>query len=188
MALIVVAGMGAACHADSIIPLPVGTVFASQGNTQGMRLSTKHIGTLFSVDPDGNEIELWKGPLADGHSWPVVPDDGTRFVTLSHVGSQHNLVVYDAGKVLADYRLEDFLTPDELATKVYRTSPTRHWTMGAKYDYSYRRENGKWTATTFTITLKWWRRGAIERLPGGKALEFDLATGRISKVTELLTD
>ncbi|HWW83038.1 MAG TPA: hypothetical protein VNZ26_05515 [Vicinamibacterales bacterium] len=65
------------------------------------------------------------------------------------------------GAVVADYRLEDLLTPDEIVLHVGSSASSRLWARDARFDSDER-------AKQFVITLSW-----------GRTVRIALATGRI---------
>lgn len=99
----------------------------------------------------------------------VVVSDKGAVVTLGEWhsnGYEHSIVMYDRwGNVVVDYRLEDFLTDDELK-RVQRSMSSRWWT--------YSGESPEFADNEFVLTTLW-----------GTALRFDLRTGRVSRDEDL---
>ncbi|MGH9891594.1 MAG: hypothetical protein ACREA0_06360, partial [bacterium] len=139
--------------ADTWAP-PRPRVFASEGGTFGFKvLEPKFLGTatglLFDLDPDGEERTVWNGKLVNVPSRVRVSEDGKRVLTIDtygKLGHEHALVVYDnQSKVLADYKLEDLLTPLEIKF-LPTTVSSRAWTAYARFTFSPDRRH-------FVITL-----------------------------------
>ena len=72
------------------------------------------------IDENGNEKVIWRAKLPNIPSRAIVVESGKYVITLDSwrsIGFDHCLVVYgEHGKVIADFRLEDLLTSDEIAS------------------------------------------------------------------------
>jgi hypothetical protein len=127
-----------AVKADSWAP-PTARVFASERGNHGLKVvppsrfshATRHkaAATLFTLEPrSGAEKIEWQAALVNvPHRGFVSSADGPPFVvtvdTWGNLGHAHSLVVYGwGGRVVADFALEDLLTPGEMS-KVKRTAP-----------------------------------------------------------------
>jgi hypothetical protein len=144
-------------------------IFAS-GGSHGFKVLPKDAtGILFLLDDDGKEHVIWKKQLVNIPHQAFVPGDGRRIVTVdtyADLGREHSLVVYDdKGKVLADFRLEDLLSEEEIRDRVFQTSPNRWWAGEASFQFQHEgREMNKF----FDISLKW-----------GKLIRVDLDSGKL---------
>ena len=143
--------------ADTWAP-PRPCVFASESGTYGFKvLEPKFLGTstglLFELDADGKERTVWSGKLVNVPHRVHVAEDGKRVVTIDtygNLGHDHSRVVYDdKGIVLADYKLEEFLTPVEIQLQHVReylagrfsspnpsTVSSRHWARHAIFAFT----------------------------------------------------
>lgn len=154
-------------RADSWAP-PSPKVFGSEYGSHGFKVLKPVFGkpcegVLFRLGPDGKDRVVWEAKLVNTPS-RVLVDDGGKFVvtidTYGNLGFAHSLVIYgDKGKVVRDFKLEDLLTKDEIATKVTRTISSRHWA----HKSSFKLRGGH-----LEIQLGW-----------GKKLRVELATGKI---------
>lgn len=80
----------------------------------------------------------------------------------AHLGYEHSLVVWNKeGKQLADYRLEDLLTPEEIRHFVDHSTSSRWWDVGARVTFD--------SDERLDIELEW-----------GKVISVDLLTGKTS--------
>jgi hypothetical protein len=144
-------------------------IFASHFGMQGFKLtlddSQRASGRLFTYDDRGAEKSIWESRLVNvpvdvyvAHEAPVV----VTIDTACRAGFEHSVVMYGAkGAVIADYRLEDLLTPDEIEGRVKRTMSSRWWAEKARFAFDEQ-------AKQFVITLSW-----------GRTVRIALATGRI---------
>ncbi len=154
--------------ADSWLP-PRPRIFASAHGSYGFKvLEPKQTarGQLFAIDADGKDTVIWMAQLVNVPSRVFVHDDGKRVVTVNtyaRLGYEHSLVLYDAaGKVLADYKLEDLLTEQDIHQNVVQTAGSRHWDMFASFAFSSDRKQ-------FVITLDW-QKVAADRIETKKRL------------------
>ncbi len=124
-------------------------------------------GTLFSLDEWGNEKPIWNVRLVNIPVRALVSDDGKYVVTLDTwggAGFDHSLVVYGAkGKVVADFKLEELLTPAEIKKHTAPTQTSRRWTHQARFEFDPLKEQ-------LTLDFKW-----------GKVIRVSLETGKIEK-------
>lgn len=76
-------------------------------------------GVFFTLDENGNEKEIWRAKLANVPNRAILVESGKHVLTLDSwhsIGFDHCLVVYgETGKVIADFKLEDLLTAEEIA-------------------------------------------------------------------------
>lgn len=146
-------------------------IFSSSNARYGFKTLPKHAtGILFTVGEDGEEQVLWKQRLVNIPVRALVAPDGQSVVTINtwaDLGREHSLVVYDAkGKMLADYRLEDLLTTDEIRDHVFTTAPNRWWTADASFRF---RPEGRRLARFLEVSMEW-----------GKTITVDLTSGKIT--------
>ena len=156
---------------------PAARVFASARGNHGLKVvppsrlshATQHkaAATLFTLEPrSGAEKIEWQAALVNvPHRVFVSSADGSPVVvtvdTWANLGHAHSLVVYGwGGRVVADFALEDLLTPGEMS-KVKRTAPSRWWAERAAFRFA---PNG----TRFVIRMDW-----------GKVITVDLRSGKI---------
>jgi hypothetical protein len=165
--LIAIAAATAAL-ADSWAP-PRPRVFASEHGMHGFKVlkpefGGKAVGQFFTLDEQGKEKVLWEDKLVNTPNRVVVPDFGKHVVTVDTygtVGYDHSLVIYgEKGKVIADLKLEDLLTKEEIGKHVKASVSSRWWSGDAEF---------KFEGDEFVIRLKW-----------GKTLKVSLATGKVS--------
>jgi hypothetical protein len=150
---------------------PTPRVFGSVRGGHGFKILNPQFlgpseGALFRLDAQGKEQIVWHTKLVNT-PYGVLVDEQGKFVatidTYGNLGFAHALVVYgDKGKVIRDFKLEDVLTGDEIATKVTRTVSSRHWTDKATFQL----ESGH-----LEMRLKW-----------GKIIRVELATGKIAEM------
>ena len=97
-------------------------------------LNAQAVGTLFIVNDDGTDKIVWQTPLVNIPMYALVEPDGKyviTFDTYAHLGYEHALVIYDAtGKVIADLKLEDLFTKEEIDKHVESTVSSRFWCTG----------------------------------------------------------
>jgi hypothetical protein len=149
-----------------LVPKP--RIFASQFGDYGLRMipgEPNASATLFTLSEKAEEQTAWQGPLVNIPHRVYISDNG-RVVTVdtyARVGYEHALVTYDEkGKVLADYRLEDLLTAEEIKAHVVESVSSRWWNTEAQIGFSS--EDGE----RFVIKLPW-----------GKVIAVDLNTGKL---------
>jgi hypothetical protein len=149
---------------------PVPRIFAASNGVYALKVLpvqwVKATVTLFTLDDQGNEQVLRRGDLVNLPYRVFLSLLGQVITvdTYANLGYEHSLVVYALdGKVLADYKLEELLPAEEIATKVMRTVSSRWWTNDATFTPS---EDGR----SFTIKLAW-----------GRVIVVDLATGRVTR-------
>jgi len=122
-------------------------------------------GVLFYLENDGTEKVLWDKLLVNIPVGVLVSSRGNCVVTLdtwAHMSYEHGLVVYGAkGEVVADFKLEDLLSKDEIQKNVDQSVSSRNWLRDANTRFDE-------TAEHLVITLKW-----------GKLITLDLKTGKI---------
>jgi hypothetical protein len=131
--------------ADECVWVGGAQIFSSQNGRQGFKVTmggsptTRVGGRLFTFDTDGRERLIWQSRLVNVPVGSYVADDGPTVVTIDtacRMGYEHSIVVYGAnGKVVVDYRLEDFLTSDEIDNRVPRSVSSRRWAEGAQFHF-----------------------------------------------------
>jgi len=154
--------------ADSWAP-PTPGIYASEWGRFGFKLLAPKFGGsarggLFRLNDKGEETVVWDGKLVNtphrvyiGRLGHVVTVD-----TYGNLGFAHSLVVYDTkGKAVADYKLEDLLTADEIAKHALRTVSSRHWAGNAKFSFDE-------SASSFLLEL-----------PSKRTIKVDLKTGKL---------
>jgi hypothetical protein len=117
----------------------------------------------FHLDKAGEEVVSWTKPL------PCIPhqlflsevDDVIAIDEYAHLGYRHAIIVFDKqGNALADYKLEDLLSVEEISAHVHHTVSSRHWTERARISFE--------------------RHGfCVIRLDWGKVLTADVETGAV---------
>ena len=172
IAALALLGMVTVANADKWAA-PTPRVYAAPGGAYGFKTVPAEnfggpaVGTLFSLDKTGNEKVIWAAKLVNVPHRVYVADSGKRIATVdTHggLGFQHVVVLYDEkGKALADFKLEDLFTADEIAKHAPATVSSRHWAGEAAFKFD---EN----AGQFVVTLKW---GKVVRiaLESGKVLD-----------------
>jgi hypothetical protein len=155
-------------NADECVSVRGARLFVSSFGMQGFKLTLDDVGAsgrLFTYDSHGAEKLVWESRLVNVPVDAYVAFDGPLVVTIDTTcrgGFEHSLVMYGAkGAVVADYRLEDLLTPDEIALHVRSSTSSRLWARDARVDFDER-------AKQFVITLSW-----------GRIVKIALATGRV---------
>jgi hypothetical protein len=130
---------------------------------QGERQFWHTKATLFRLNDKGEEVVHWSKPLA------YIPDrmlisERAEVVGIDEYcrrGFRHALVVLGTdGNVLADYRLEDLLSSDEIESNVKSTVSSRRWMLNGRAAFE--------RPGFFVIRLDW-----------GKVITVHLETGTI---------
>jgi len=161
---------------------PAERTFASAKGDQRFRLSGQNDGVLCRFDRSGKERTLWTAHLVCQPQSVFVPDGPRRVVTIDQWGVRgykHCVVVYgSAGEPLADYSLEDLLSPVEIRHKIVHSASNRAWTAGADFSFTRRRFriDLRWRVLRMNICKMEW-----VYLPGRRLIEIDLKTGRLAK-------
>lgn len=131
----------------------------------GIRTEPQTRGVLFTLDEHGGEVAIWDKPLVNTPARVMVLDDGKHVVTVDtyqQFGGEHSLVIYgQQGQVVADFKLEDLLTQDEIDKNVRKTVAFRYWTE--KADVHAVPESDR-----VEIVLAW-----------GRTIKIDMGTGKI---------
>jgi hypothetical protein len=171
LTLLLLLALAPAAFADKWFPAPP-SIHAAPGGTFGFkvipdfhaRADAQARGVLFTLDETGREIVVWDKPLVNTPARVIVQGDGKHIVTVDtyqQFGSDHALVIYgEQGKVVADFKLEDLLTQDEIDKNVSKTVAFRYWTEKADVH----------TVPEFNrvdITLAW-----------GRTIKINLTTGK----------
>jgi len=128
------------------------------------------VGRLLRLGPSGNTVLVRRFRLRSVPAEALVGDNGevATLDTYGSLGYAHAVVVYGPdGKVLADYKLEDLLTPAELA-KVPQTASSRPW----RADRTARIEEG---AGGPTLVIP------PSNGTAGRTLRVDLKTGKLAR-------
>jgi hypothetical protein len=119
--------------------------------------------TLFKLNEKGEEIVTWAKPL------PFIPhqvfvseqQEVAGIDEYAHLGYRHALVVFSKqGDIIADYKLEDLLSDEEIKTRVTHTVSSRNWMINARVAFE--------RAGFCVIRLEW-----------GKVITVHLETGAI---------
>ena len=96
----------------------------------GEVMSRINEGVFFTLDNDGNEEVIWRAKLVNIPVRAIVAESGKYVITLDtwvRVGYEHCLVVYgEKGKVIADFKLEDLLTAQEIES-LPASASSRYW-------------------------------------------------------------
>lgn len=163
-----IVGMTAPLRADKWPP-PTPRVFGSQWGRHGFKVLKPEFGgsshgVLFRLDAEGKEQIVWQAPLVNTPHQVIVDDEGKFVATIDTYGSlgfAHALVIYGSGgKVIGDFKLEDLLTKDEIATKVLHSEFSRRWV-----------EHGHVAIEDGHLVL---------RLHWGKSLRVELSSGKVA--------
>lgn len=150
---------------------PTPRVFGSKWGGHGFKVLNPQLGgpsegVLFRLDAQGKEQIVWQVELVNTPHRVLVDDQGKFVVTIDtygNLGFAHSLVVYgDKGKVIRDFKLEDLLSRDEIATNVSHTESSRRWADKADFQL----ESGH-----LVLRLNW-----------GKTIRVELATGEIAEM------
>ena len=136
-------------------------VIAAKGEAQAR-------GVLFYVDGDGTEKVLWDKKLANIPVSVLVSSANNCVVMLDTWGSSgydHALVVYGVkGEVVADFKLADLLSKEEIEQKVVQSKSSRDWLREADKHIDE-------TTGQLVIKLQW-----------GKLITIDLKSGKVAAV------
>jgi hypothetical protein len=163
--------MPAEAMADDCIAFSGARIFGSASGLHGFRFrladDRRQVeGLLFGFDDKGRERRIWRTRLLTVPARALVSGDGRTVVTIDQwcrMGYEHSLVVYgEGGRVLADYRLEDLLSADEIDTRVTSSISSRWWTEGAD------------------LTIDESTRMLRVRLAWGREFRVDLVTGALA--------
>ncbi len=131
------------------------------------------VAALITLDATGAEREVWRSAL------PVFPVDAiiagrtTPYVVLfdawGHAGQNHSLTIYGpTGQLVKDFKLEDLLPADDIATRVAVSPTDRWWREGA--------QPSLFGAERPTLRLDF---------PWGRTLVVDLVSGRTPLLSEI---
>ncbi|MBY0526291.1 MAG: hypothetical protein K2R98_23055 [Gemmataceae bacterium] len=153
---------------------PVAQIFASSEGTCGLKIlpppdgaARKSQGRLFSLDPEGKEKPIWDVRLVNIPVRALISDDGKYVATLDTwggTGFDHSLVVYGpTGNMVADFKLEDLLTQEEIGKHTERSESSRRWAQNATFKFDRDKEK-------LTIAFNW-----------GKVIRVSVTTGKIEK-------
>lgn len=131
---------------------------------------------LFTLKDDGSENVLWRKPIeyipadvrVSHRGWVVGVNQYAR------LGYNHSLVIWNPkGVRLADYKLEDLLTPDEIRAHVMRTTSSRRW----RADFDFRHDGYQGTYDFLLVRMYDSRFRGDEEWE--KLITVDLRTGKI---------
>jgi hypothetical protein len=157
--------------ADDCILASGKRVYASADGLHGFFLTHRPgtpTGMLFSLSNHSDKQEkVWErrlvaspGRVFVSHGFVVTVDMACR------AGWQHSLIVYGRkGQVLADYKLEDLLSVEEINERVMRSVSSRNWTQRVTFEFETPLDG---PSPLFKITLPW-----------GRVIVIRLATGEI---------
>ncbi|MDB5288997.1 MAG: hypothetical protein JWL69_238 [Phycisphaerales bacterium] len=161
-----------AAFADKWFPAPP-CIYAAPSGRFGLkvipdfaaRADSPARAVLFTLDETGREIVVWDKPLLNTPARVIVLDDGKHVVTIDtyqQFGGKHSLVIYGGqGQVVADFKLEDLLTADEIEKNVPKNAAFRLWTEKADI-------RALLDANRVEIVLAW-----------GRTIKIDMGTGKI---------
>lgn len=143
---------------------PHARIFASANGEYGF-VHQLQKGYLFKMSRNGEMKTLWKNPLVSIPIDAYVSNKG-HFIMLDEygmVGYNHVLVLYSPeGKLLADYKLTDLLTEQEIKEHTSRTVSSRWWRNNAQLTFNNRHTHAQ-------LKLKW-----------GKTIQIDLTTAKLT--------
>lgn len=149
-------------------PAPTPRVFASRWGNHGFKLLKPEFGgvsegVLYRLDADGQEQVVWQSKLVNTPHQVIVDDEGKFVATIDTygiLGYAHALVIYgDQGKVIRDFKLEELLSKDEIASKIDHSESSRVWANSANFKI----ESGH-----LFLHLSW-----------GKTVRVELASGKL---------
>ena len=169
----------------------VGTRTRTEGShspVQAVQVIGKSEGVFFTLDESGKEKVIWRAKLANIPNRAILVENGKYVITLDSwrsIGFDHCLVVYGAqGKVIADFKLEDLLTPQEIET-LPASVTHRGWSDKdiAEFEDRSREEN------ELVIRMKWkdWTKVIRLSLPSGRIIN-DGLSAELSNVIVLADD
>lgn len=110
-------------YAFKVLPdaLSVGTPRRAEGHhtpAQATQVVGNSEGVFFTLDENGQEKVIWRARLANIPNRAILVESGKYVITLDSwhsIGFDHCLVVYgERGKLIADFKLEDLLTSEEI--------------------------------------------------------------------------
>lgn len=149
-------------------PVPTPRVFGSPWGNHGFKLLKPEFGgnsegVLFRLDAEGVEQVIWQAKLVNTPHQVIVDDEGKYVATIDTygiLGHAHSLVIYgNHGQVIRDFRLEDLLTTEEIASQTNHSESSRVWAHQAHTDIE--REH-------LVLRLRW-----------GKTIRVDLSSGKL---------
>ena len=158
-------------YADSCAPPGGKRIYAAPSGQYGFNLTFRQgkppEGVLFLLTNWSNkQTTVWRRPLTAPPAHVLVSDGGNVITLDLHcrAGWEHALVVYgEKGQPIADYRLEDLLTSEEIRDRTVSSVSSRNWLAGANFEFERNQ-----SVNLFKISLPW-----------GRQIAVDLATGKL---------
>jgi hypothetical protein len=151
-------------------------VFAHRNGQYAFKtLPGRSEGVYFTLDEGGAEKVIWRAKLVNIPVRAMLAESstGAKYVitldTWAHVGYEHCLVVYgEKGKVIADFKLEDLLTAEEIE-RLPASVSDRGWSDPDITEF----EDRSWQEDQLIIRMKYkgW----------AKVLRLSLSTGKLVK-------
>jgi hypothetical protein len=159
---------------------PAPAVFAAEHGSYAVKRLCERPWTsarlvLFRLNDAGEEITVWTRDLlhvphrllVSDRGWVVGVDEWGR------LGYNHALVVWDpSGKQVADYRLEQLLSPGDIREHCAISTSSRRWATDARFRFEHQGRGGSDAKPEghdrLVMTLSW-----------GQRLTFDLRTGAL---------
>lgn len=131
------------------------------------------VAALMTLDATGAERELWRSDLPAFPVDAVIAGRSAPYVALfdawGHAGQEHSLTIYGpTGQLVKDFKLEDLLPANDIATRVAVSPTDRWWREGAQPSIL--------GADSPTLRLDF---------PWGRTLIVDLPTGRTPLISEI---
>src|SRR5688500_7716108 len=169
----ILAAAAAPVSADECISMRGARIYASDFGTQGFKVSLNDgahpSARLFTFDLKGKEKTVWTAKLLNIPTDVYVADDRPMVVAISSgpctASREHAVVMYGSkGAVLADYRLFDLLSKEDVNAHVESSISGASWAEDARFRFDYQ-------ANQVVIALAW-----------GRQIRLDLATGRLASV------
>ena len=164
--------VGTPSHADECIAPAVARLFASESGIHIVRVNQKPgklpEATLIAIRENFGERRIWRARLVNVPARVIVTDDGRTVVTIDNagcgIGGEHSVVVYgERGRMIADLRLEDILSEEEIRERIRHSMAGRYWTKNASF--SLDRVSG-----ALAISFEW-----------GRVVTIDLLTGAVTR-------
>ena len=119
---------------------PAPRFFASSDGRYALKVvpnGATAVAALLTLDATGAERELWRSALPTFPVDAVIAGRNAPYVALldawGHAGQEHSLTIYGpTGQLVRDFKLEDLLPADDIATRVAVSPTDRWWREGAQ--------------------------------------------------------
>jgi hypothetical protein len=159
--------------ADDCVSMRGARIYASDFGTQGFKVGLndgeRAPARLFTFDSKGREKTVWTARLVNIPTEVYVAEHRPMVVAISSgpcsAAWEHAAVVYGSqGTVLADHRLVDLLSDQEINDRVTRTVTGWGWAGDARFRFDYK-------ANQVVMALAW-----------GREIRLDATTGRLASI------